>query len=160
MTSKKQVIIIGAGIAGMSTALRLQSKGVQTTILEAHGTVGGSAGYFQKKGFCFDVGATTLVDHDKEGVGGLFFKDIGFQPLQGDKFDYNVWLPDREVTLYKDHTKWKKERLAKLGNSPNHIAFWKFIDGISEAFWQKSRGGVKLPMQSAKDVIQNLKLLA
>ncbi len=142
----------------MSTALRLQSKGIQTIILESHGTVGGSAGYFHKKGFSFDVGATTLVDHDKEGVGGLFFKDIGFPHLEGEKLDYKVWLPDREVILYRNSALWKEERLSKLGNTKNHIAFWKFFDSLSETFWQKSRDGIKLPIQSIGDALDNLKI--
>jgi phytoene dehydrogenase-like protein len=56
------VAIVGGGIAGMATAGRLQARGFSTIVLEAHGQPGGCAGFYRRKGFAFDVGATTLVD--------------------------------------------------------------------------------------------------
>lgn len=35
------VAVIGGGIAGMATAMRLQAKGLSTIIFEAHGPPGG-----------------------------------------------------------------------------------------------------------------------
>ena len=64
------VAVIGAGIAGMATAARLQARGLTTIVLEAHGQAGGCAGYFRRQGFAFDVGATTLVDFEPGGVVG------------------------------------------------------------------------------------------
>ncbi|MCA8938661.1 MAG: FAD-dependent oxidoreductase, partial [Planctomycetes bacterium] len=64
------VAILGAGIAGMASAARLQARGLSTIVLEAHAYPGGCAGYFTREGFSFDVGATTLVDFEPEGVGG------------------------------------------------------------------------------------------
>src|SRR6266545_3070648 len=64
------VAVLGGGMAGMATALRLQAAGLSTVVFEAHGHVGGCAGYFRHKGFSFDVGATTLVDFEPGGVGG------------------------------------------------------------------------------------------
>ena len=43
--------IIGGGIAGMATALRLQARGLATVVLEAHGQPGGCAGFFRRQGF-------------------------------------------------------------------------------------------------------------
>lgn len=39
------VVVVGAGIAGMATAMRLQAKGLTTLTLEAHGQPGGCAGF-------------------------------------------------------------------------------------------------------------------
>jgi phytoene dehydrogenase-like protein len=58
------VAVLGGGLAGLATALRLQASGVSTVVLEAHGHAGGCAGYYRKRGFSFDVGATTLVDYE------------------------------------------------------------------------------------------------
>jgi len=77
MNPDAEVIVIGAGMSGMATAARLQARGISTLVLEAHGQVGGCAGFFRKRGFCFDVGATTLVDFEPEGVGGQFLAEIG-----------------------------------------------------------------------------------
>ena len=70
------VAIVGAGIAGMATAARLQARKFSTIVLEAHGQPGGCAGYFRRKGFSFDVGATTLVDFEAGGVGGELLESI------------------------------------------------------------------------------------
>jgi phytoene dehydrogenase-like protein len=66
------VAVIGGGLAGMASALRLQSAGLNTIVLEAHGHAGGCAGYYRRRGFSFDVGATTLVDFEPGGVGARF----------------------------------------------------------------------------------------
>src|SRR3989442_5954031 len=92
------VAVIGAGIAGMATAARLQTRGLSTLVLEAHGQVGGCAGFFRERGFSFDVGATTLVDFEPGGVGGKFLNEIGSPPIDGEALSgYCAWLPDRVV---------------------------------------------------------------
>lgn len=70
------VAILGGGMAGMATALRLQAAGVSTVVFEAHGHAGGCAGYFRHQGFSFDVGATTLVDFEPGGVERSFWKAL------------------------------------------------------------------------------------
>jgi phytoene dehydrogenase-like protein len=78
------VAIIGAGMAGMATAARLQASGPSTIVLEAHGQVGGCAGFFRRRGFAFDVGATTLVDFEPGGVGGQLLASIGISDIDGE----------------------------------------------------------------------------
>src|SRR6266702_1691493 len=63
------VAVLGGGMAGMATAMRLQASHMSTVVLEAHGHIGGCAGYFRRQGFSFDVGATTLGDFEPGGVG-------------------------------------------------------------------------------------------
>jgi phytoene dehydrogenase-like protein len=41
----QDVAVIGAGIAGLATAARLQARGLSTVVLEAHGQPGGCAGF-------------------------------------------------------------------------------------------------------------------
>ncbi|XRQ14473.1 FAD-dependent oxidoreductase, partial [Actinomadura welshii] len=50
------VAVLGGGLAGMATAARLQAAGMSTMVIEAHGHVGGCAGYYRRRGFSFDVG--------------------------------------------------------------------------------------------------------
>jgi C-3',4' desaturase CrtD len=149
-------VVIGGGIAGMSTAARLQSRGLSTAVLERHDHVGGCAGYYRTDGFTFDVGATTLIDFHTAGVGGQFFDAIGFDPppmsLQR---AFSVWLPDRTVTLYRDRELWKRERRSKLGSSDRHLEFYQFIDSLADALWRLIRQDVKLPIQSLSDLYQN-----
>lgn len=153
------IAIFGGGISGISTALRLQSKGFKTIVFEAHGQVGGCAGFFTKKNFSFDVGATTLVDFIEGGVGGNFFKDINLELPKGEYIEYIAWLPDREVVLYRDFEKWNKERLEKLGSTENHIKFWRLMDKVTKVFWNASRKNIKLPICGLKDLYVAIKTI-
>jgi C-3',4' desaturase CrtD len=154
------VAIVGAGIAGMSTAARLQAQGLSTLIFESHSHPGGCAGYYRRRGFSFDVGATTLVDFEPGGVGGELLESIGMSPIQGEALPgYVAWLPDRKVTLYRDHAHWSAERLASLGDSATHQALWAFLDKLADAFWQASRRGIKLPMRNPADIFAAVRAL-
>jgi C-3',4' desaturase CrtD len=149
------VAVVGAGVSGMATAARLQARGLATVIVEAHGQPGGCAGFFRRRGFSFDVGATTLVDFESGGVGGELLESIGMPPVQGHRLPgYCAWLPDRCVSLYRDTAAWSAERLRALGDTPAHRRFWELIDRLSHVFWKASRQGVKLPVQSFADVLR------
>ena len=49
-------LVLGGGFAGLSAALSLALDGVQVTLLEQLGEVGGKAGEFAQEGFRFDLG--------------------------------------------------------------------------------------------------------
>src|SRR3954453_5780485 len=126
------VAIIGAGIAGMATAARLRAAGLSTLVLEAHGLPGGCAGFFRRKGFAFDVGATTLVDFSLGGVGGELLAGIGIDNLAGEDLPgYVAWLPDRRVRLFRDVSRWREERLKALGESPACHRLWRILDHLA-----------------------------
>lgn len=152
--------VIGAGIAGMATAARLQARGRSTIVLEAHGQPGGCAGFFRRRGFAFDVGATTLVDFETEGVGGELLESIGLTNLPAEQLPgYVAWLPDRKVTLHRQSNLWANERLQAFGQSRKYQRFWKFLDQLTNVFWQASRKGVKLPIQNFRDARKALACL-
>jgi NADPH-dependent 2,4-dienoyl-CoA reductase/sulfur reductase-like enzyme len=75
-TAMKDVAIIGAGIAGMAIAALAQRQSFSTIVFEAHGQPGGCAGFYRRRGFAFDVGATTLVDCAPGGVGDEWLASI------------------------------------------------------------------------------------
>ncbi len=156
----KDVAIVGAGIAGMATATRLQRLGFSTIVFEAHGQPGGCAGFYRRKGFSFDVGATTLVDFAPGGIGAEWLKSIGMPPIAGEELSgYLAWLPDRLVTLYRDSMCWSEERLATLGDTPAHRAFWQMLDHLAQVFWRASRVGILLPMHNLHDLMNNIRTL-
>lgn len=147
--------IIGGGLAGVATALRLQARGLATIVLEAHGQPGGCAGFFRRKGFSFDVGATTLVDFGPDGVGGELLESVGILPIEGQALPgYVAWLPDRTVRLFRDPAAWSRERLDALGDTPGHRALWRLLDRLAEVFWRASRRGVKLPIRGLADAVR------
>ena len=51
-----RVAILGGGITGLTTALRLVRKGVRVTLFESASSAGGLAATFRSQGFAFDFG--------------------------------------------------------------------------------------------------------
>ena len=52
----KKVLIVGSGLGGLATALRLSSQGYQVEIVEKYHQAGGRLNQLQKDGFTFDMG--------------------------------------------------------------------------------------------------------
>ncbi len=78
--------VIGAGFGGLALAIRLQSAGVETTIVEARDRVGGHAYGWQRQGFTFDVGPASLGDPAAfqelwQLYGGTLSDDIELLPI-------------------------------------------------------------------------------
>ena len=60
----KKVVIIGAGIGGLATAMRLAAQGFSVTVLEKNATVGGRANVREEAGYRFDTGPSLLLMTD------------------------------------------------------------------------------------------------
>ena len=60
-TNKPAVIVIGAGIGGITTAAHLAQGGYQVTVLEKNARPGGRCDRLQREGHTFDTGPTLLV---------------------------------------------------------------------------------------------------
>lgn len=57
----KKIIIIGAGIAGLSAAIRLKSQGHTVSVFEANDYPGGKLTAFSNKGYRFDMGPSLFT---------------------------------------------------------------------------------------------------
>jgi len=55
------VVIVGAGLAGLSAALRLAGAGRKVTVIERESVPGGRNGLLMKDGYSFDTGPTVLT---------------------------------------------------------------------------------------------------
>ncbi|MXP26006.1 phytoene desaturase [Altererythrobacter indicus] len=63
-TTGKSACVIGSGFGGLALAIRLQSAGIRTTVVESRDKPGGRAYYWEKDGFTFDGGPTVVTDPD------------------------------------------------------------------------------------------------
>lgn len=61
-STSRSAIVIGAGFGGLALAIRLQSAGIATTVVEARDKPGGRAYVWHKDGFTFDAGPTVITD--------------------------------------------------------------------------------------------------
>lgn len=97
-----RVIILGAGISGLSLAWRLGGAGVQVHVLESDETVGGLAGTHREDNYCLDVGPHSFFSDDTEileTVLDLFENRLTPQPRQV-KFFYQNRFLDYPLTPY------------------------------------------------------------
>ncbi len=61
MDRPKRVIVIGAGPGGLASALLLRKAGLEVTVVERQGIVGGRSGCIEAEGFRFDIGPTFFL---------------------------------------------------------------------------------------------------
>lgn len=57
----KRAVVIGAGVGGLATAIRLRSAGLEVHILEKNAQPGGRCGLLELDGFRFDIGPTIVL---------------------------------------------------------------------------------------------------
>ena len=98
----KTAVVIGSGFGGLALAIRLQSAGIATTIVEARDKPGGRAYYWERDGFTFDAGPTVITDpaclQELWGLTGRdIAEDVTLEPVtpfyrlnwaDGTNFDY------------------------------------------------------------------------
>ena len=61
MNHNKKVIVVGAGVAGLASAVRLQKEGYQVEIYEKESLPGGKMHTIEQDGFRFDLGPTIVM---------------------------------------------------------------------------------------------------
>lgn len=97
MNNKHDVIIIGSGIGGLTTAAHLAKAGVKVLVLEQHSQPGGYFTSFKAKGYSFDGGIQACED------GGMFLatlKQLGIlDKVNPVKSRFALCLPDAFVEL-------------------------------------------------------------
>jgi len=59
--SAPSAIVIGSGFGGLALAIRLQTAGIRTIVLERRDLPGGRAYVYQQDGFTFDAGPTVIT---------------------------------------------------------------------------------------------------
>lgn len=81
----KPTVVIGAGFAGLASAIRLRAQGHNVLVLEATDQAGGRASVFKQDGFAFDAGPTVIT-------APYLFAEL-FELVGRDPADYITLLP-------------------------------------------------------------------
>lgn len=61
----KKAIVIGCGIAGLATAIRLSAKGYKVIVYEKNSYPGGKLSHFEREGFQFDAGPSLFTQPEQ-----------------------------------------------------------------------------------------------
>ena len=102
--NKKSVIIVGAGIGALATALRLVKRGYKVQIVEKNNSAGGRLNQLKKDGFIFDIGPSFFsMPYEFEELADDCNIDLPFEILELDPL-YTVSYRgnNRKFSLYKD----------------------------------------------------------
>lgn len=110
--SSKKAVIIGAGIAGIASAIRLAVKGYAVDVFEANATPGGKLSEIKQNGFRFDAGPSLLtmpqyIDELFELAGTDPSKYFEYQKL--DVICKYFYEDGTKLTAYADRDKFEKE---------------------------------------------------
>lgn len=114
----KKVLIAGAGLGGLSTALRLAKRGYKVEIIEKNSQAGGRLNQLKKDGFTFDTGPS------------FFAMSYEFEELAR---DCNIKLPFSYYSLDPLYT-------VNFSNSSKTYSLYKDIKKLAAEFREEEPG--------------------
>lgn len=135
--SEFDVIVIGSGIGGLVTATQLAAKGAQVLVLERYLIPGGSAGYFERQGYRFDVGASMIFGFGDRGTTNLLTRaldavNVSIETI-ADPVQIHYHLPNGlDLKVHRDYEKFLQELTAHFPHEQDGIR--KFYDECWQVF--------------------------
>jgi phytoene desaturase len=121
----KKVIVIGSGVAGLATAIRLSVAGFAVTVFEKNDRPGGKLTAFEKDGFHFDAGPSLftqpqLIEELFELAGEPIANYFNYKPVDiACKYFY---ANGKIVEAFTNAKNFAKEMEEKLGEPPAAVA--------------------------------------
>ncbi|MDE8650269.1 phytoene desaturase [Novosphingobium album (ex Liu et al. 2023)] len=151
----KRACIIGAGFGGLALAIRLQSLGVATTLVEARDKVGGRAYVWERDGFTFDAGPTVITDpaclKELWALSGLDMRDdVELLPVMP---FYRLNWPDGVTFDYSNDETALRREIARV--APEDLAGYDDFLRYSAGVYQE--GYVKLGHEAFLDFASMIK---
>lgn len=146
----QQIVVIGAGVGGLTAACLLLKAGFPVTVLEAHVYAGGSAGTFFHKGYLFDAGATLAGGFSPGAPHAQVAEILDLTwPVQPVDPAWIVHLPDKDITQWANQARWEEERREKL---PGTEKFWRLQEKLAAVSWDISAQPFPWPPQATGDL--------
>ena len=130
------VVIVGAGLAGLSAALRLAGAGRKVTVIEREGVPGGRNGLLLKDGYSFDTGPSVLtmpsLIQDAFSCVGEDLKDwlelMPVTPL------YRAFYADgSQIDVHAD-TKQMEEEISNKISSSEADGYRKYVEFVTKLY--------------------------
>ncbi len=130
-------IVIGSGMGGLVTATQLASKGAKVLVLESYIIPGGSAGYFERSGYRFDVGASMIFGFGDKGTTNLLTRALDAVNVKletiPDPVQIHYHLPqDWNLQVHRDYENFLQEVIQRFPHERDGIR--KFYDECWKVF--------------------------
>jgi C-3',4' desaturase CrtD len=155
MNQKKnqhEVIVIGAGMGGLTAAALLAKDGYKVTVLEASHVAGGCSSSYYRKGYIFESGATTLIGFDEHQPLRRLEDHLGIEiPKKALSPSMSVYLDGRKITRWQNRERWVNEAVSVFGEKEAQHQFWKKAFDISDVVWKVSGKNPFFPPSEPSD---------
>ena len=152
---KSRVIVVGAGIGGLTAGALLAKRGYDVTIYDQALIPGGCASTFKRRDFTFDVGATQVAGLEPGGIHHRIFQELAIEPPSATKCDpaCAVFLPGESepIQVWRDPIKWQEERQKQF---PGSEPFWQLLNKLFAVSWKFQGRDPVLPPRNLWDFWQ------
>ncbi len=143
------IVVVGAGIGGLTAACLLLKAGFSVTLLEAHVYPGGSAGTFYHQGYRFDAGATLAGGFGEDAPHARLGQMLGIEwPVQPTNPAWVTLIEGRPIFQWAERERWREE---VERNFPESRTFWRMQEWLAERAWQVSARDFPFPPQSLRE---------
>lgn len=157
-STKPRVVVIGAGIGGLTAAALLAHQNYPVTAFDLAIVPGGCASTFKRKGFTFDVGATQVAGLEPGGIHKRIFDELELEIPDATPCDpaCAVFLPteSQPIQVWRDPERWKAERQQQF---PGSEPFWQLLNTLFQASWKFQGRDPVLPPRNWWDLGQLIK---
>ena len=154
-------VVIGAGLGGLASAMRLGAKGYRVTVIDRLDMPGGRGSSITRDGHRFDLGPTivTVPQVFRElwaACGRDFDADVDLRPM--DPF-YEIRWPDGSRFTARQSTKAMRAEVARL--SPRDLSGYdRFLKDAETRYWFGFENLGRRPMHQLWDLIKVLPTFA
>ena len=156
----RRIVVIGAGIGGLTAAALLAHRGYQVIVLDQAIVPGGCASTFGRKGFTFDVGATQVAGLEPGGIHYRIFSELGIEIPAAIPCDpaCAVFLPGETepINVWRNPQKWQAERQRQF---PGSEPFWQLLANLFRYSWAFQSRDPVLPPRNLWDLWQLTKAI-
>ncbi|MFW9825758.1 MAG: NAD(P)-binding protein [Candidatus Thorarchaeota archaeon] len=124
LKNKYQIIVIGAGLGGLTAASLLAKRGLDVLVIEQHYQPGGSCTSFKKEDRIFDCGTATIFGFGEKGFNPFYYvlnqleEQIKVIPRS---IFHRMWFLDDEILFWKDINSFLDEVVRIFPNQENEI---------------------------------------
>lgn|GEM_PF-1063673 len=123
----REIIILGAGLAGLTLAYQLKKSGIDALVLEARDRIGGRIHTIENGGTTLELGATWFADKHVNLINLLI--ELGIEKIEQAYGKYGIYeLADGEKQLFEMPPQPEATYRVKGGTSTLINAFFKTLD--------------------------------
>ena len=158
-----RVVIVGAGLAGLSAALRLVGAGREVTVIEREDIPGGRAGRLELGGYQFDTGPSVLTMPDLiadafDCVGERMEDWLELTPVDP---LYRAFYPDGSTLDVKANREAMAEEVRQVCGPEEAAGYERYVDFVSALYRHEMKDFIDRNIDSPFDLLTpNLARLA